>query len=164
MRSYLDALLRYFEFSGRTGRAQYWIYQVVVLLLMVGLVAYQFRNGIERPPDANLGAFMVFLGLFHTIPGITITVRRLHDIGKSGWWYLLSFVPLGGLWVLFWTCCASEPGSNEYGDRDGGEPSRRPNSRRAAPEPYYARALRPSAASNPAASNTRSGGSTERFI
>jgi uncharacterized membrane protein YhaH (DUF805 family) len=164
MRSYLDALLRYFEFAGRTSRAQYWIYQLVVTLLIVAMVAYAFRNGAQRPPDGNLGPFMVFLCLFHTVPGITVTVRRLHDIGKSGWWYMINFVPFGGLVLLFWTCCASEPGSNEYGDRDGGAPSRRQNSRRADPEPFYARALRPSAASNPAGGSTRLNGSSERFI
>ena len=163
MRSYLDALLRYFEFAGRTSRAQYWIYQLVVTLLIVAMVAYAFRNGAQRPPDGNLGPFMVFLCLFHTVPGITVTVRRLHDIGKSGWWYLLNFVPFGGLWVLVWTCCASETGSNEYGGRDG-QSGRRRNSRRADPEPYYARALRPSAASNPSAGSSRLNGSTERFI
>ena len=163
MRSYLDALLRYFEFSGRTSRAQYWLYQLVVIVLVVGLIAYEYKTTGRLPAEDTLSPLMIFLSLVHVIPGITVTVRRLHDIGKSGWWYLLSFVPLGGLWVLFWTCCASEPGSNEYGNRDG-EPSRRQNSRRADPEPFYARALRPSAASNPSAGSSRLNGSTERFI
>ncbi|MDB5587585.1 MAG: hypothetical protein JWP26_2555 [Devosia sp.] len=163
MRSYLDALLRYFEFSGRTGRAQYWLYQLVTLIIVGGAIYYEYRSTGLLPAEDNLSPLMIFLSLFHIIPGITVTVRRLHDIGKSGWWYLLNFVPFGGLWVLVWTCCASEPGSNEYGDRDG-EPTRRRNSRRAEPEPYYARALRPSAASNPAGGSSRLNGSTERFI
>lgn len=163
MRSYLDALLRYFEFSGRTGRAQYWLYQLVTLIIVGGAIYYEYRSTGLLPAEDNLSPLMIFLSLFHIIPGITVTVRRLHDIGKSGWWYLLNFVPFGGLWVLVWTCCASETGSNEYGGRDG-QSGRRRNSRRADPEPYYARALRPSAASNPSAGSSRLNGSTERFI
>lgn len=161
MRAYLDALLRYFEFSGRTSRAQYWLYQLVSVLLVVGGVAYEYYSTGQLPHRDNLSPLMTFLALFHIIPSITVTVRRLHDIGRSGWWYLLNLVPFGGFWVLVWVCSASEPGSNDYGDLEGNSS---PRASRAAPEPFYARALRPSAASNPIAGNGRLNAPSDRFI
>ena len=161
MRSYLDALLRYFEFSGRTSRSQYWLYQLVVVAMVVGLVAYEYHTTRRLPDEDHLSPLMIFLSVFHAIPGITVTVRRLHDVGKSGWWYLLSFVPFGSLFVLVWTCYASDPNTNEYGSPkgDAGRLQRRPD-----PEPFYARALRPSAASRAGEDSVRLSGSSERFI
>ena len=159
--SYLDALLRYFEFSGRTGRSQYWLYQLVTLILMGAAVSYEYRTTGALPDRHDMSLLLMLVSLFHAIPCITVTVRRLHDVGKSGWWYLLSFVPFGALWVLVWTCCASEPSSNEYGSPKGhaGRRSSRPD-----PEPFYARALRPSAATRASEGNVRLSGSLERFI
>ena len=161
MRSYLDALLRYFEFSGRTGRSQYWLYQLVTLILMGAAVYYEYRTTGALPDRHDMSLLLMLVSLFHAIPCITVTVRRLHDVGKSGWWYLLSFVPFGGLFVLVWTCYASDPNTNEYGSPKGhaGRQQRRP-----APEPFYARALRPSAASRASESSVRLSGSSERFI
>ena len=60
----------------------------------------------------SIGVF----GLVSFIPALSITVRRLHDIGKSGWWYLIAFVPLiGGLVLFVFTLLDSDPDRNEYG-------------------------------------------------
>jgi hypothetical protein len=64
--------------------------------------------------DATSLPLTLFVAFVHIIPSVTVQVRRLHDIGKSGAWYLLHFVPFGGLVLLYWACCASEAGSN-YG-------------------------------------------------
>jgi uncharacterized membrane protein YhaH (DUF805 family) len=164
LRSYFDALMRYFDFSGRTGRASYWIFQIVYPLLVVIAVFVDIKIGATRSGKPDF-ALTIFFILFHAVPGVSITVRRLHDIGKSGWWYLINFLPLGGFFVLIWTFYPSDPDSNDYGDSDGGSSPRRDRPRRAGPEPYYARALRPSAASaRSMASSPRLNGSSERFI
>ncbi len=49
------------------------------------------------------------------IPSLAVTVRRLHDTNRSGWWYLITFVPLGGIVLLVFMCLDSEPGSNKWG-------------------------------------------------
>ena len=49
------------------------------------------------------------------IPSVAVTVRRLHDTGRSGWWYLISFAPLGGIVLLVFTCMDSQQGTNVYG-------------------------------------------------
>lgn len=58
--------------------------------------------------------FLFFV--FHLIPTIAVSVRRMHDIGKSGWWVLIAFVPLiGWIWYLILCCTDSQPGDNQYG-------------------------------------------------
>ncbi|HEV7344195.1 MAG TPA: DUF805 domain-containing protein [Devosia sp.] len=128
MRSYFDGLLRYFELSGRSTRAQYWLY--FLLSLLVGAAAVFADSWLAGVPftSAELGPLTAFAALFHAIPSVTVTVRRLHDTGRSGWWYLLYFVPLGFIFILVWTCLPSDDYANDYGDhpRDAaGQPMRR---------------------------------------
>ncbi|QDZ10096.1 DUF805 domain-containing protein [Devosia ginsengisoli] len=116
MRSYFDGMLRYFEISGRSTRMQYWMFFTIqfVLTVMAVIIDYQlggFKNLKNPQPTATM-----FVSIVHFIPGITVAVRRLHDIGRSGFWYLLYFVPFAGLWLLYWACCPSEPGHNAYDD------------------------------------------------
>lgn len=58
---------------------------------------------------------LVLYYVFTIISQITLTVRRLHDIGRSGWWHLLTFVPFGGFVLLNFSVMASEPHANVYG-------------------------------------------------
>ncbi|MGB3336166.1 MAG: DUF805 domain-containing protein [Devosia sp.] len=116
MRSYFDGMLRYFEISGRSTRMQYWMFFIVQFLLTVGAVAIDFQiGGFDNPRDPRLPVTL-FVGFVHVVPGVTVSVRRLHDIGRSGFWYLLYAVPFAGLLLLYWACCRSEPGSNGYDD------------------------------------------------
>ena len=65
------------------------------------------------PALANL-AYLWSLAMF--IPGLAVSVRRLHDIGRSGWWLLLSLIPLvGAIILIIWYCTDSQPGANQYG-------------------------------------------------
>jgi uncharacterized membrane protein YhaH (DUF805 family) len=119
---YFDALLRYFEFRGRTTRGQYWMFQLVALVLTLGAIYADWRM-TGRPFDReHLGLFTSFAVIFHAVPSVTTSVRRLHDVGKSGWWFLLWFVPVGALVILVWSCYRSVPGGDEPST-----PSRRSN-------------------------------------
>lgn len=66
-------------------------------------------------------AMMIGLGLLGIlvlgiiIPSLAVIVRRLHDTGKSGWWYLISFIPFGSIVLLIFFCLDSEPGTNKWG-------------------------------------------------
>ena len=87
---------KFANFEGRARRSEYWWF-----ILFVNLVS-MVTCGI---------ASIVFL-----VPVIAVTARRLHDIGRSGWWQLISFVPLAGaILLLIWTVQDSTPGTNEYG-------------------------------------------------
>lgn len=120
MGSYLDGMLRYFEISGRSTRMQYWMFFLIQVVLLLLAIALDFQLGgfaHPRNPQAPVTLFVVFV---HIVPGITVSIRRLHDIGKSGAWYLLNFVPMGGMVLFYWACCASESGTNIF---DGPTPS-----------------------------------------
>ncbi|WP_332685842.1 DUF805 domain-containing protein [Devosia sp.] len=120
MRSYFDGMLRYFEFSGRSTRMQYWMFFLVQTVLFGAAIAIDYRMGGFGDPRNIQAPATLFITFVHLVPGVTVQVRRLHDIGKSGAWYLLHFVPFGGLVLLYWACCGSEPGSNYH---DGPAPS-----------------------------------------
>ena len=128
MGSYLDGMLRYFEFWGRSTRRQYWLFFLFqVVMVVAGIVIdYQLSGGflgsLQHMPVT------LFMVIIHYIPGITVQVRRLHDIGKSGAWYLLTFVPFGGLVLLYWACRASDAGRNNFGDLETDVPAVRASS------------------------------------
>ena len=113
---YFDTLLRYFEFSGRSSRSQYWLFQLVFGILLAGAVYADYRAMGNQLPDAeHPGLFVTFVSIFHAMPQLTVTIRRLHDTGRSGWNWLWNFVPFGSLVVLVWTCQGSEIGPNRFG-------------------------------------------------
>ena len=116
MDAYLDAMVRYFDFSGRASRSQYWLFFLIYMVLMVVAVMADMALGAEGQVQGH-GLCVALLTVLHIVPGLSITVRRLHDTGRSGWWYLLAFVPLVGIIVFVWTgFFGSEPGRNDYGD------------------------------------------------
>ncbi len=112
---YLMALKKYAEFQGRAQRKEYWMFTLFNFLAMVllGLVGALLGGGGE----GGLGDVLQGLyGLGVLVPGIAVTVRRLHDIGKSGWWGLVALIPLiGSLILIYFAVKDSQPETNEYG-------------------------------------------------
>lgn len=114
---YLMAWHKYAQFSGRSRRKEYWMFTLVniivdTLLYGVGTIAF-----LDRSTILGVLVFLV-LGVYSLaalIPGLAVSVRRLHDTHKSGWWLLLCFIPLGGLVVLAFCCIDSDPGPNQFG-------------------------------------------------
>ena len=114
MNYYLDCIKsKYFCFSGRARRKEYWMFALVnfVITLILGFIDQTFTKGILQ----------LVYGLAVLLPGLGVSVRRLHDIGKCGWWLLICLVPLvGPIVFLVFTCLDSKPGSNEYGPNPKG--------------------------------------------
>jgi len=129
MRSYFDGMMRYFEISGRSTRMQYWMFFVIQFVLTILAVVVDVILGGLPDPSAPSMPVTLFVAFVHFVPGITVGVRRLHDIGRSGFWYLLYLVPFAGLLLLYWACCASEPGSNAYDDPEPSRYEPRPSAR-----------------------------------
>jgi uncharacterized membrane protein YhaH (DUF805 family) len=102
----------YANFSGRTPRSGYWFWTLFVVL--VSLVAKIVDFGLTGDPRGGLVAGIVSLILI--IPGIAISVRRLHDRDKSGWFFLLCLIPIVG-WIilLVWYCQRGTTGTNRFG-------------------------------------------------
>ncbi|MDI9312817.1 MAG: DUF805 domain-containing protein [Limnohabitans sp.] len=106
----------YANFNGRARRKEYWNFQLIniVSILIIVVIGISLSGNSDDVPLVFYLFGIIFLGII--IPSIAVTVRRLHDIGKSGWFYLISFVPyVGGLIMLYFTVLDSEQGSNQYG-------------------------------------------------
>jgi uncharacterized membrane protein YhaH (DUF805 family) len=113
---YLLAWQRATEFSGRSRRKEYWYFQLfnAIVMIFLGLFAVAFSD--QGKPAMIPFGFMFTYGFVVFVPSIAVTIRRLHDIGKSGWWYCIAFVPfIGGLILLVLTLLDSEPDRNQYG-------------------------------------------------
>ncbi|NND08827.1 MAG: DUF805 domain-containing protein [Saprospiraceae bacterium] len=108
------ALSKYAIFEGRSRRSEYWYF--VLFNILAGIAAGIVDEFFGFPVIGTI----VSLALF--IPGLAVGVRRLHDIGKSGWNLLFILIPLVGLIILLvWLCKDSEAGSNKYGPNPKGE-------------------------------------------
>ena len=114
----------YANFKGRARRKEYWMYTLIFTVLLITLMTIMFsvlsfsdETGIETGPGVYLTVILVIVFLFaHFIPTIALTVRRLHDTGKSGWWYLIVLVPYLGNFVIFiFTLIDGDRGDNKYG-------------------------------------------------
>jgi len=106
---YLEVLKKYAVFSGRARRKEYWMFWLVNFIIEVLL-------GMLDVSIGTLGLLGAIYSLFIFIPGLAVTVRRLHDTNRSGWWILIGLVPLvGWIFLLIFMIQDSTPGSNQYG-------------------------------------------------
>lgn len=104
---------KYATFQGRATRAEYWYF--TLFLFLMGLAVGIFVSLLCGDPDVAM-CCSVLLGLGVICPSVGVFVRRLHDIGKSGWWYWIALIPyVGALVLLFFCCMPSQPKDNEYG-------------------------------------------------
>jgi len=115
---YLQVWQRYAEFTGRSRRMEFWmffLYNVVILLVL-----YLASVGFALVKQPEMGASMYFIyfayAMVALVPCVACTVRRLHDIGKNGWWILLVLVPfVGAIVLLVMTALDGNRGPNQYG-------------------------------------------------
>ena len=113
----LEPLRKFADFEGRARRAEYWLFTLFVLIAYVVamLIGGLFDRGgsPEATPEAIFFCLTV-LALF--VPSLALVVRRLHDINRSGWWYLLAFLPvIGSIIILIFMLTPGTPGPNRYG-------------------------------------------------
>ncbi len=112
MNWYLAVLKNYAGFSGRARRTEYWMFALFHLIAVIVLTVLD-RLIFQDGPGFLALAYV----LLTVIPALAVTVRRLHDTGRSGWWYLISLVPLvGGIVLLVFTVSEGNTGPNQYGD------------------------------------------------
>ena len=113
---------KYATFSGRAPWSEYWWFQLFWIAVYVGIYIGGFLiAGVTRSPapiGIAIGMVLVFV-LASFIPNLAVTVRRLHDSDKSGWWLLLVFIPFGGLVLLIFMLLDSNLGFNRYGPPHG---------------------------------------------
>lgn len=111
-----SALNKYATFSGRARRSEYWWFVVFNWIVLAAAIFLDNMFGIAFIPY-SYGPLYLLAGLVLVIPGLAIMVRRLHDIDKSGWYILLSLIPIVGAIVLIvWFCTDSNRTLNRFGE------------------------------------------------
>jgi uncharacterized membrane protein YhaH (DUF805 family) len=115
MNWYLGVLKKYAEFSGRARRREYWFFVLFNLIISAVLSIIDVFVGTYSA-SAGIGVLTCIYTLAVLLPGIGVSIRRLHDTGRSGWWLLIALVPLvGAIVLLVFMLLDSEPTTNAYG-------------------------------------------------
>lgn len=119
MKWYLKVLKEYTTFSGRARRSEYWFFVLfnlifaIIAMVIDNILGTKFEIGSQSLPYGYIYLLYV-LAVF--IPGLAVLVRRLHDVGKSGWWFLICLIPIvGWIWILVLLFTDSNSGENKYG-------------------------------------------------
>ena len=136
MNDYLNVIRNnYANFQGRARRREYWMYTLInsIITFVLAIPISGVLMGLAMQTDAGMdpsaaltGSTLIFAAIYALyalatfIPSLAIAVRRLHDTGKSGWWYLLNLVPFGSLVILVFMVLDSEGGSNKWGPNPKG--------------------------------------------
>jgi uncharacterized membrane protein YhaH (DUF805 family) len=114
MNWYLQALKKYADFSGRARRREYWFYMLFYVIILVVLSICDGFVGTTMQSGVGILTLIYILAVL--IPTIAVSVRRLHDTGRSGWWILIELVPIVGFFIfLYFMVSDSNPGTNAYG-------------------------------------------------
>jgi uncharacterized membrane protein YhaH (DUF805 family) len=110
--SYFDAVSagfrNYFDFEGRATRPEYWWFYLFVLLVSLGAAVADMSFGLGSEDMGGPISVIAWLGTI--IPMLSVGARRLHDIGRSGWWQLIALTGIGIIVLIYWWCQPSQPG------------------------------------------------------
>jgi uncharacterized membrane protein YhaH (DUF805 family) len=101
-----SVLSKYASTTGRARRSEYWYWTLATALLSILVCRIYF--------------LLIITSLTLICPTICLTIRRLHDIGKSDWWVLLTFIPFANFILVVFALLDSQPGANEYGENPKG--------------------------------------------
>ena len=135
MEWYIKVLKNYANFKGRARRKEYWMFVlinfIIYIAFMILIIIIEVISGVIYVSDLKIiitslmtlftvTPFSVILSLYVLailVPSLAVSVRRLHDIGKSGWFILISLIPIvGSIILLVWACQEGMPEANEYGE------------------------------------------------
>lgn len=109
MEWYVKVLKNYVGFEGRARRKEYWMF---ILFHFIICLVLSILEWIIFLPGILTGLY----GLAVLLPSLAVSVRRLHDTGKSGWWILISLIPvIGTIILIVYLCDSSDEGENQYG-------------------------------------------------
>jgi uncharacterized membrane protein YhaH (DUF805 family) len=115
MNWYLEALKKYADFSGRARRKEFWMFTLFNFIFSVVTSIIDYLTGTDNI-FGNYGLFSLIYALAILIPSLALSVRRLHDVGKSGYMILLAFLPIiGWIWLFVLYVTDSQLGTNKWG-------------------------------------------------
>lgn len=113
---YTDVLRQYTVFTGRAGRQEFWMFALINFGIMIAI------SVVENVLGLGILSFVYSLAVF--LPSLAVTIRRLHDTDRIGWWSLVALIPLVG-WIILLVLMAlpGTPGPNRYGPAPAGAPA-----------------------------------------
>ena len=121
MKYYKQVLQKYATFSGRARRSEYWYFVLFNIIFAIAAIILDILLGLAWQGVGYGPIYGLYL-LATIIPSIAVAVRRLHDVGKSGWFLLIALIPIiGAIWLLVLYCKEGDKGSNDYGADPKGE-------------------------------------------
>ena len=107
----MPLLKKYAVFSGRAQRKEYWFFILFYLIFTIAVAIVDVVLGTE-----SIGLLSILYAVAMIVPSLAVTVRRLHDIGRSGWWILIAFIPIiGGIVLFVFAVLDSQEGENRFG-------------------------------------------------
>lgn len=112
MNWFLKAFKQYATFSGRAQRSEYWFF---ILFYLIFYIAANIVDGFIISSGIMFPFVSAIYSLVMLIPGLAVAVRRLHDTDRSGWWMLLSIIPLINIILIVFLVLDSTPGDNRFG-------------------------------------------------
>ena len=118
MNWYVHVLKNFGNFSGRARRKEYWMFALInfIISIILGVIDGLINTKFQIGPGQSMGIIQLIYSLVVLIPGLAVSVRRLHDINKSGWMLLIAFIPLvGAIWLLVLFATNGTTGENNYG-------------------------------------------------
>jgi len=101
----------YVAFAGRASRSEYWYW---VLFTIIGAIVTLILDRAVFP-DSDLSPLNAIFNLVCFLPSLAVAVRRLHDIGRTGWWILIALTIIGTIVLIVWACQKGDAGPNQYG-------------------------------------------------
>lgn len=109
----------YANFKGRARRSEYWYFTLMNTLITLFLMGLFFGFMLRGHSNSYYIFFVIIFILYSLaimIPNLAVCVRRLHDVGKSGWFYFITIIPIiGPIWLFVLFCTAGDNGQNQYG-------------------------------------------------
>lgn len=118
MNWYLEVLKKYAVFSGRARRKEYWFFVLfnIIVGIILSVIDGALGLNIIEQEGANIGWLYSIYSLAVLLPGLAVSIRRLHDTDRSGWWILIALIPIiGAIVLLIFMVLDSQPGSNRFG-------------------------------------------------
>ncbi|MEO6155645.1 MAG: DUF805 domain-containing protein [Thermomonas sp.] len=123
MEWYLKVLKNYVGFSGRARRKEYWMFTLfniiaaVIAMILDNVLGLNFQG-------MGYGPIYALYGLAVLLPGLAVSIRRLHDTDRSGWWLLLGLIPLiGAIILIVWLATDGTAGDNRFGSNPKASPA-----------------------------------------
>ena len=106
-----SGIRNYVTFSGRASRSEFWYWALFALLVSIAssIIDHTIFPFASTGPIEGLTSLVLFL------PGLAVSMRRLHDIDRTGWWWLIAFTVIGIVLLIVWACTRGTAGANRYG-------------------------------------------------